>query len=116
MDVALIIQQTDEELKVTRKSEVGDQQREIQQSFALDGGEHSMPSPLGRGEMLVKTSVKKDKLTNEGKQTVQMGGREIKMSYKEEFALSKDGQTLTVKTRRQMPMGTINSKWVYHKQ
>ena len=107
-DTEIIIEHTDSALKVAhRLGDTAGGVREFVQLFSLDGSESvNKGSPAG-GEMRSRTSWSKDKLTTLG--TIQPSdsnnaGR-LSIVFKEEYSLSKDGKTLTMKTSRSSPRG-----------
>jgi hypothetical protein len=114
----LVIEHTTDALKVTNKTSNAEGGEQLTQVFKLDGGESVNPGFLAGGEVRSRTSWDKDKLVTLGTQRAPgasgSGGQDIVI--KQEFSLSKDGKTLTVKTTETAARGQINSKEVYVKQ
>jgi hypothetical protein len=103
MDSVLVIRQTESELHVTHTMSAGDgPARDFVQVFNLDGSESANPGIPGGGEYRSRTSWDKLKLVTLG--TMQPSGPDnaarLDIVIKEEFSLSKDGKTLTLKTSR----------------
>ncbi len=116
MDVTLVIKQTDNELKITRKINRDGQERSTDQTFTLDGNENTNPAGMGRGEFKSKTKISKDKIVTEGAQKMQTQRGDFDIDIKEEYALSADGKVLTIQTTRNTPGGENTLKQVYNKQ
>jgi hypothetical protein len=114
----LVIEHTKDALKVTNKRSNAEGGEELTQVFNLDGSESVNAGFLAGGEVRSRTSWDKDKLVTLGTQKAPRasgsGGQDIVI--KQEFSLSKDGKTLTVKTTETTGRGQINSKEVYIKQ
>ncbi len=118
-DITLVIQQTDNDLQITRKFSRGGQERSLEQKFTLDGQENTNPAGMGRGgsgELKSKSKWNKDSLVIEGTQKVSSLRGDFEVQVKEEFSLSADGKTLTVHTTRNTPMGENTMKQVFNKK
>lgn len=87
------------------------------ENLKLDGKEITVQvdSPMGPTPMTKKAQIKDGKLhiTSSRTFTTQMG--EITMTTREEWSLSADGKTLTVKNSVESPRGTMTSEMVYNK-
>ena len=110
--MTLDIAQTANELKILRKWTQNDKPQSIEQSFALDGKEVENPSPTG-GVIVTRSNWKKETLVTEGTQEISMGDREVDLRIKEEYSLSKDGRTLTIKTIRKSERGQMEVKQTF---
>jgi hypothetical protein len=114
----LVIEHTADALKVTSKTSSAEGGEQLTQVFRLDGSESVNPGFLSGGEVRSRTSWDKDKLVTLGTQRASRSGRSggQDIVIKQEFSLSKDGKTLTVKTTETTAREQINSKEVYVKQ
>mgnify|MGYP001139473046 CR=1 FL=1 len=114
----LVIEHTKDALRVTNKTTNAEGGEQLTQVFRLDGSESVNPGFLGGGEVRSRTSWDKGKLVTLGTQRAPRasgrGGQDIVI--KQEFSLSKDGKTLTVKITETTGRGQINSKEVYVRQ
>lgn len=116
IDLTVVIEQGENELKVVRKIKLDERERSVEQRFTFDGQETVNPAAMGRGEMKSKTNWKKDKLLIEGFQTVSTPNGDFELGVKEEFSLSPDAQVLTIRTTRASARGENTSKQVFNKQ
>jgi hypothetical protein len=114
-DLVLHITQTPSEIKIERHWTRDGNAQSLVQSFNPGGTENHNPSDMGRGELVSKTKWKKSTLVTEGKQQVASREGEVHIQIKQEFALSKDARTLTVKTTRITPRGLFTTKQVFRK-
>jgi hypothetical protein len=114
----LVIEHTTDALKVTNKTGNAEGGEQLTQVFRLDGSESVNPGFLSGGEARSRTSWDKDKLVTLGTQRASRAGRGggQDIVIKQEFSLSKDGKTLTVKTTETTGREQVNSKEVYVKQ
>jgi len=112
--LTLNIEQTANRLKISRKWTRDDKPQSMEQSFALDGKEDENPAPSG-GVMVTRTNWKKGTLVTEGTQQMLLGDREVDLRINEEYSLSKDGKTLTVKTTRKSERGQMELKQTFKK-
>ncbi|MGA2260714.1 MAG: hypothetical protein ABSH28_04670 [Acidobacteriota bacterium] len=112
----LVIEQTEDKIKVTHQISNSEGGERITQLFKLDGTESVNPGVLGNGEMKSRTSWDKDKIVTVGTQKMASSSRAPEIELKEEFSLSSDGKTLTLKTTQTTPMGRFTSKQVFIKQ
>lgn len=106
-DSSLVIELSDTEFKVIHKVDNADGNgAQFVQTFRLDGSESvNRVQPRG-SELRSRTSWEKGKLVTLGTQEPSGGGEEaarLVIVMKQEFSLSKDGKTLTVKTSRTTP-------------
>jgi hypothetical protein len=118
-DSALVIDHTETELKVTHKvSNAGSDEPEFVQTFKLDGSESVNPVPAGSGELRTRTSWDKGKLVTLGTQQPSGSNDAARLDIvvKQEFSLSKDGKTLTVKTSRTMTRGQVTTTQTFTRQ
>ncbi len=114
-NLTLTILQSPTSLKIERSWTLSGETQSIQQTFSLDGSENNNTDDTGRGALSSKTRWKGSTLVNEGSQHIALGDREIEARIKQEFSLSKDGKTLTVKTIRQTERGEIVTKQSFKK-
>ena len=114
-DLQLTIAQSASDIKIDRKWSRDGDQKSLQQTYLLDGSENRNPDDLGRGEISSRAKWHKGNFVIEGNQQVAAGNREVAMPVKQEFSLSKDGQSLTLKTTRNTPMGLLTIKQVFKK-
>jgi hypothetical protein len=115
-NLTLQIVQTDKEVQTTRKFAIDGEERTISQTFALDGSQSNNPASNGRGEFVSKSTLKKDKFVNLGTQIMKRGERSFDVTVEEEYSLSRDGKTLTIKTKRITQRGNLSTKQVFNKQ
>ncbi len=119
-DSAVFIEQSDSELKVTHKvNDAAGRERDFQQVFKLDGSESvNRALPQGGGELKSRTSWEKEKLVTLGTQEPAGSNNAAHASVvvKQELTLSKDGKTLTVKTRRSSARGQVTTTEVFARQ
>ncbi len=112
-DSAIFIKQSDGELKVTHKvNDAAGKERDFQQVFKLDGSESvNRALTQGGGELKSRTSWEKEKLVTLGTQEPAGSNNAARASVvvKQELTLSKDGKTLTVKTRRSSARGQVTT-------
>lgn len=113
-DLTLNIEQTATELKIARKWTSNDKPQTLEQTFTLDGKETENPAPTG-GAIVTKSNWSKGTLVTEGTQQISMGDREVDLRIKEEYSLSKDGKTLTIKTTRKSAQGQMQTKQTFKK-
>ncbi len=118
-DSDLVIDHTVTELKVTRKvNNASGGEREFVQIFKLDGSESVNPAPAASGELRTRTSWDKGKLVTLGTQQPSGSNDAARLDIvvKQEFSLSKDGKTLTVKTSRSMTRGQVTTTQTFTRQ
>ncbi len=108
--LTLDIQQSAEEIQITRKWNQNGENREVKQSFTLDGKENSNDAAMG-GEFRSKTKIHKGAIILEGTQRG-LGGRDVESKVKEEYSLSKNGD-LTIRTSRQTSRGLLELKQTF---
>jgi hypothetical protein len=118
-DSSVVIEHSDSILKVVHKVEgAGERTRDYEQLFQLDGSESVNRVAPGNGELKSRTSWEKDKLVTLG--TLQPSGSDsaarFTLVFKQEIALSKDGKTLTLKTRMTTPRGQITTTATFLRQ
>ncbi len=111
-DSELSIGQSEGEFKITHLAAGGDEsKREFAQVFRLDGSESVNPAAPGAGEIRSRTSWSKNNLVTLGTLTMRGDSRAAdNIVFKQEFSLSKDGKTLTLKTTRTMGGRVISVK------
>lgn len=116
-DETLTIQQTAGSLTVTRTMGGGDQARSLQQTFDLTGAQSTNPGPMGRGQITSTAAWKDNVLVIQNSETfTDPDGNSREMRSQEEYSLSDDGQSLTLKTTRSTPRGDMSSKQVFARQ
>jgi len=115
-NLSLQIVRKDDELQTTRTFSINGEDRTINQKFSLDGSEDTNPASNGRGEFVSRSTWKKGKLINSGTQTSNAAGRNNDVSITEEYSLSKDGKTLTIKTTQTGLRGEMSFRQVFNKQ
>jgi hypothetical protein len=115
-DVTLVVEQTPQELKLTRTIAVDGNQQSFTQTFAMDGSESINPTPRGEGESRSNAAWKKQKLVIEGTQKVATPRGEMEVGFREEFSLADDGRSLVLETTRSTPKGQMSMKQVFTKQ
>jgi hypothetical protein len=96
--LTLVVDQTDTELNVARK--MGGRGRTREQKYKLDGSETSVATSNGRGEIKAKAHLQGEALVIEGTQKVTNKRGEMDVKLREEWSLSDDGKTLTIKNTR----------------
>jgi len=116
---ATVINQTETELTLTQKvSDPEGKEREFVQVFKLDGSESANRPLRGGGEFKSRTSWDKEKLVTLGVQQPEGAdgavGRDIVIKL--ELSLSKDGKTLTMKTKRSTPRGELSTIETFTKE
>ncbi len=113
----LTIQQNAANLTLTRTMGSGDQARSFQQTFDLTGAQSTNPGPMGRGQITSTAAWKDNVLAIQNTETMTgPDGNSREMKSQEEFSLSEDGQTLTIKTTRSTPRGEMSFKQVFARQ
>jgi hypothetical protein len=117
VDRMLLIVQTDSELQTTRQLfTVDGNEKTIIQKFALDGSRSINLASNGNGEFESRMSWKDGKWINTGTQTIFTRYERREIAATEEYSLSKDGQRLTIKTKRITPRGVTIIKQVFNKR
>lgn len=109
----LHIVQTEAELQTTREYSDNDQRRTVIQKFKLDGSQCFNLASDGQSEFVSRSSWKNGKLIHAGSQTRTLGLRRTEIYVNEEYSLSKDGRTLTIKTMITAPQGVTKLKQVF---
>jgi hypothetical protein len=115
-DVTLVIEQTPQELKLTRTITVDGKEQSFTQTFAMDGSESINPTPRGEGESRSNAAWKKQKLVIEGTQKFATPRGEMEVGFREEFSLADDGRSLVLETTRSTPQAQMSMKQVFTKQ
>ncbi len=115
-NLTLQIVQTDNDVQTTREITVNGKEQTITQKYSLDGSQNSNPASSGRGEFVSTSTLNKDRLVNLGTQTMTMRGQNYGVTVREEYSLSKNGKTLTIKTTRTTQRGNTSSKQVFNRQ
>ncbi len=111
----MTITQSPTELRMVRRTGADEKAQPVTQVFTLDGKENTNPDDRGRSEFASKAKWSKKNIVIEGTQQSSFGGRDMEMKFKEELSLSKDGQTLTIKTSRMTQRGTLTIKQTFKK-
>jgi hypothetical protein len=114
-NLTLQIVQTDIEVQTTRQYTLHGEDQTITQKFSLDGLENTNPASNGYGEFISRSSWKNERLVNSGSSNSSISGEGFERPMKEEYSLSKDGKTLTIKTTRTTSKGDTNSKHVFNR-
>jgi hypothetical protein len=113
----IVIEQTENELRVAHKTDdAGEGYAGFKQVFMLDGGESVNPGFPAGGEMRSRTSWDKEKLVTLGTQKASGANIASEIVVKQEFSLSKNGKTLTLKTTQSSARGGFTFKQVFVKQ
>jgi hypothetical protein len=115
----ITIEHNENELKVIHKVEnAGDESKAQVQVFKLDGSESLNQGLVGDGEFKSRTSWNKEKLVTLGTEQPRDSDNSARSNViiKQEFSLSKDGKTLTVKTSRTMTRGQVTTTGTYMRQ
>jgi hypothetical protein len=88
----------------------------VVENYILDGAEHAQTTqiPGSPDSVKVVTSAKLKK--NSLLVRITTYGPKNKGEIKKEFSLSKDGNTLTVRSSNMTPMGEMVQAQVYHKE
>jgi hypothetical protein len=113
--LTLTIVQTDSEMKVNRKFVSSGEEQNVSQTFNLDGRQSLNRASDGDGELETRSSWEKGKLINVGAQTIPSEFGRDETTLKEEYSLSKNGKTLTIKTMRVFPSIMIKTKQLFYK-
>lgn len=114
-DLTLMIVQTDGELQVTRKFTAYGKEWTVPQTFALDGSQCINVASDGRGGFTSRTRWQNNKLINSGTETRTIRDERTEISLTEEYAISKNGKKLTIKTMSITPRGVTTLKQVFNK-
>jgi hypothetical protein len=112
----LQVVQTDTEVQVTRKFTVNGEFQTVSQAFALDGSENSNPASNGQGRLVSRSTWKNDRLVNSGTQTSDARSQSYEVRVKEEYSISKDRKTLTIRTTKTTPRGETTLKQGFNRQ
>ncbi len=115
-NVTLIINQTANDVSISRTMSGPRGDRTSEQKFSLDGKESTNPSAMGRGEFKGKAKFEGANLIIEGTQKVNTPNGEFDIGVRDEYALSSDGKVLTLTTTRSTPQGDRTSKQVFNKK
>ncbi len=118
--VPLVIKQTDDEFQIVSGNIINGQPNLTEEVYKLDGEEKIQELPIEGSEDVIKyatkVELKKDKFKIRSKRSSPQGTNEVK----KEYALSKDGQLLTIKTKITNQSGHMvmqtEQKQVYDKQ
>jgi hypothetical protein len=117
IDLTLVIEQHQQDVKVTRTFTADGGERRVVQQFPLDGSLATNPTSSGRrGELSSRASWKKGRLVNAGSEVTQTSSRTTRTAVKEEFSLAKGGRRLVLKTTRTTPRGEFTTKHVFNKE
>ncbi len=116
----LVIKQTDDEFQIVSGNIINGQPNLTEEVYKLDGEEKIQELPIEGSEDVIKyatkVELKKDKFKIRSKRSSPQGTNEVK----KEYALSKDGQLLTIKTKTTNQSGHMvmqtEQKQVYDKQ
>lgn len=109
----LEITQTEDRIRIVRRFTLDGERRTVTQEFAFDGGRCLNLASDGRGEYASRTEWKKGKLLTAGIQSISTGHGRVEHNVQEEFSLSRDRRTLTVKTLIATPEGLVKLKQVF---
>jgi hypothetical protein len=116
-DPRIVIAQTESELTISHTSEdASEGSAEIRQVYKLDGSESVNPGFPAGGDVRARASWDKEKLVVLGTQRGARAGVASELVIKQEFSLSKDGKTLTLKTTQTGIRGGLTFKQVFVKQ
>jgi hypothetical protein len=113
---SLQIEQTDTEIRMTRRFSGNGPGRTIIQKFKLDGSQCLNVSSNGQGEFQSRSNWKNNKFITFGSQIIYDETFRIESYVKEEYSMSKNGKKLTIKTIATGPNGVITIKQVFHRQ
>jgi hypothetical protein len=116
----LVIKQTDDEIHIVSGSIINDQPNLTEETYKLDGEEKVQELPIEGSDDVIKyatkVELKKDKFKIRAKRSSPQGTNEVK----KEYALSKDGKVLTVKSKTTNQSGHMvmqtEQKQVYDRQ
>jgi hypothetical protein len=116
----LVIDQTANEIKISRSVIMNGKEAPIVESYALDGKEIVETLPVPNTQESVKRTTKAILKKNKFEVHTVIPNPQGKYETKKEYSLSKDGKVLTVKTstRRQMGMNVFDTvqRQIYDKQ
>lgn len=115
-DMTLNIQQTSDTLVVTRQMGSSNQERTFTEKFALDGSQSTNTGPMGRGQVTSTASWNGSMLTIQRTEKMSSPNGDMEMHSQDEYSLSADDQTLTIKTTRSTPRGEMSAKQVFIRQ
>jgi len=112
----MIIDQSESELRISRTGMVMGKEVPVAENYILDGAEHAQTTqiPGSPDPVKVVTSAKLKK--NSLLVRITTYSPKNKGEIKKEFSLSKDGNTLTVRSSNMTPMGEMIQSQVYHKE
>jgi hypothetical protein len=113
-ELRLTVVQRASEIQIERRWEVLGRTRSLIQRFPLDGKERENEMPDG-GVMITRSRWSKSTLVLEGTQQVSLGNRKTDVRIREEYSISRDGNTLMLKTRRSTPYGESESRQIFQK-
>ena len=112
-DLRLEITQTEDRIRIVRRYTLDGERGTVTQEFAFDGSRCLNLGSDGRGEYESRTEWKKGKLLTAGIQSIATGHGRVEHNVREEFSLSRDRKTLTVKTLIATPEGMVKLKQVF---
>jgi hypothetical protein len=112
-DLRLEITQAEDRIRVVRRFTLEGRMDLVTQEFTFDGGRCLNVASDGRGEFASRSEWKKGKLLNSGTQTIADGAAREEHNVREEFSLSRNRKTLTVKTLIATPRGLVKLKQVF---
>ncbi len=115
-NITLVINQTANDISISRTMSGRGNDRTSEQKFTLDGKESTNPSSMGRGEFKGKAKFEGTNLVIEGTQKIETPNGEFDIGIRDEYALSGDGTVLTLTTTRSTPQGDRTSKQVFNKK
>lgn len=112
-DLRLEITQSEDRIRIVRRYTLDGERKTVTQEFAFDGSRCLNPASDGRGEFASRSEWKKGNLLNAGIQTIATGHGRVEHNVREEFSLSRDRKTLTLKTLIATPQGIVKLKQVF---
>jgi hypothetical protein len=112
----MVIEQNETELRISRTGSVMGKETPVLESYLVDGAEHTQMNQLSGAPDPVKVVTSAKLKKNSLLVRITIYNPKNKTDVKREFALSKDGKTLTVKSQNTTPTGVMVQDQVYHRQ
>jgi len=115
LELTLMITQSQEKLQIIHRYTYDYEDKHITQTFSLDGSQDYNVMRSGRGKYLSKTTVRKDRILNQGMHEVSAAAGDRSIPLREEYSLSDNGRTLILRANRSLPDRELSSTMVFRR-